>query len=78
MLPAAAQRQRSALQYMVSRHWASLRESAEFPTSVKEVVTLLGNSVEGSSLPGFFAAKYYRNYFYRKKCLESTTLGTPT
>jgi hypothetical protein len=23
--------------YTVSRHWASLRESAEFPTSVKEV-----------------------------------------
>ena len=43
-LPAAADARRSALQYMVSRHWASLRASAEFPTSVKEVVTLLVNS----------------------------------
>jgi hypothetical protein len=34
----AAQAGRSALQYMVSRHWASLRESAEFPTSVKKVL----------------------------------------
>jgi hypothetical protein len=30
--------------YTVSRHWTSLRESAEFPTSVKGVVTLLGKS----------------------------------
>jgi hypothetical protein len=33
----------SGVQDTVSRHWASLRESAEFPTSVKEVVTLLVN-----------------------------------
>jgi hypothetical protein len=29
---------------MVSRHSATLRESAEFPTSVKDVLTLLVNS----------------------------------
>jgi hypothetical protein len=30
--------------YTVSQHWASPRESVEFPTDVKGVVTLLGNS----------------------------------
>jgi hypothetical protein len=34
------------MQYPVSRHWTNLRESAEFPTSGKEVVTLLGKSVD--------------------------------
>jgi hypothetical protein len=33
----------------VSRHRASSRESVEFPTDVKEVVTLLGNSREAIS-----------------------------
>jgi hypothetical protein len=30
----------SGVQETVSRHWASLRESAEFPISVKEVVAM--------------------------------------
>jgi hypothetical protein len=34
----------TALPYTVSRYSASPREPAEFPTSVKEVVTLLGKS----------------------------------
>jgi hypothetical protein len=29
------------MQYTVSRHWASPHESAEFPTSVKEVVAMV-------------------------------------
>jgi hypothetical protein len=33
---------------MVSRHWASLRESAEFPTGVKEVGSLAASA--GSQL----------------------------
>jgi hypothetical protein len=32
-----------------SRHWASPRESAEFPTDVKEVVTLLVKSRQSIS-----------------------------
>jgi hypothetical protein len=32
------------VQHTGVRHWASPRESAEFPTSVKGVVTLLVNS----------------------------------
>jgi hypothetical protein len=35
------------MQDMASRHWANLRESAEFPTGVKEVVILVANSWEG-------------------------------
>ncbi len=31
------------VQHTVARHWASPRESAEFPTSVKEVVILVAN-----------------------------------
>jgi hypothetical protein len=38
---AAASAALGGVQYTVSRHWANLRESAEFPTNVKEVVTLL-------------------------------------
>lgn len=30
------------VQHTVARHWASPRESAEFPTSVKEVVAMFG------------------------------------
>jgi hypothetical protein len=32
------------VQHTVSRHWTSLRESAEFPTSVKKVLAMLVQS----------------------------------
>ena len=41
---AAAELTRSAVPYTVSRHSANFRESAEFPTGVKEALTLLGKS----------------------------------
>jgi hypothetical protein len=50
--PAAHNRDRpNKAQYTVSRHWANLRESAQFPTSVKEVVTLLVKSRRSISNP---------------------------
>ncbi len=33
---------RGGVLYMVARHWASPRESAEFPTDVKGVVAMFG------------------------------------
>jgi hypothetical protein len=42
--------------YTVSRYWASLRESAEFPTDVKGVVTLLVNSAV--TFPGLYSPSH--------------------
>jgi hypothetical protein len=70
---AAAELPRSAVPYMVSRHSATLRESAEFPTSVKDV----GSWANGMKLASECILDQLLTQFLPGFNHERETLGSP-